>query len=603
MPWLRPNRYTRGILNFRPRLKLVHLVVAVLVLSGALPLCVYGWRLIQLNQEALRTKELEFQSSATRSLADAIALHYESSGDALTNLANAVVVLCDGQLDERCLQRPETRGLLQQDLEASNRVLYLSVVNQGMQGVTADRLPDADVFLQQAVNRAYLLARAGKESYHPVYIRAGEDGRAVMLRGRPIRSGALVLGAALQVENFTPIQARLDEMTAGGLDTFLVDEQGRLIAAGRSHLAAPQRVAGEDLSHLEIVRRLLSWNGKPRASETASYPLPGGEQMLGTYAAIPPLNWAVVVQRPERLAFAAAGEMEREGYLLLLGSLVISLGLGVLLAARLVAPLRALTEQTQALARRELQGPRTLQVGGTSQTEIGDLARNFNLMADEIAHYVAELKSAATANRELFLGSIRVLAQAVDAKDPYTRGHSDRVTRYAVVMARRLALSPEEVEQVRIAAQLHDVGKIGIDDRILKKPDALSTDEFTIMKEHTTRGANIVREIEQLHDVLPGIELHHEAVNGSGYPYGLTDAEIPLMAKIIAIADTYDAMTTERPYQQAMDPAKAAAFIQGSAGVRYAAPVVAAFVAAFEAGELATRTAGARLAAGGRQEG
>jgi len=579
------------------------LVVAVLVLSGALPLCVYGWRLIQLNQEALRTKELEFQSAATRSLADAIGLHYQSSGDALANLANAVVVLCDGELDARCLQRPETRGLLQQALESSARVLYLSIVNQSTQGVTADRLPASDVFLQQAVERAYLLARAGKESYHPVYVRVGAGGKAVMLRGRPIRSGPLVLGAAMQVEDFAPIQARLDEMTVGGLDAFLVDEQGHLIAAGRAHVAAPQRVLGEDLSQLEIVRRLLSWRGKPQASETASYPMPGGERMLGTYAAVPELNWAVVVQRPERLAFAAAGEMEREGYLLLLFSLAISLGLGIMLAARLVAPLRALTEQTQAVARRELQGPRTLQLGSTSHTEIGDLARSFNLMADEIAHYVAELKSAASANRELFLGSIRVLAQAVDAKDPYTRGHSDRVTRYSVVIARRLGLSLEEIEQVRIAAQLHDVGKIGIDDRILKKPDVLNADEFTIMKEHTTRGANIVREIEQLHDVLPGIELHHEAVNGSGYPHGLTDAEIPLMAKIISVADTYDAMTTERPYQQAMDPAKAAAFIQGSVGVRYAARVVTAFMAAFEAGELPTRTAGARLAASGGQEG
>src|SRR5262249_38303641 len=157
-------------------------------------------------------------------------------------------------------------------------------------------------------------------------------------------------------------------------------------------------------------------------------------------------------------------------------------------------------------------------------------------------------------NRDLFMGSIQMLAGAVDEKDPYTRGHSDRVTRYSVLISQELQLTDQSREVVRVAAQLHDVGKIGIEDRILKKPGALTDDEFGIMKTHTTKGANILRPVAQLKEMLPGIELHHESLDGRGYPHGLKDEQIPLLPRIIAVADTFDALTTNRPYQKAHDP-------------------------------------------------
>src|SRR5919205_30952 len=130
-------------------------------------------------------------------------------------------------------------------------------------------------------------------------------------------------------------------------------------------------------------------------------------------------------------------------------------------------------------------------------------------MTDDLERFVYDLKRAAEENHALFLGSIQMLAGAVDEKDPYTRGHSDRVTRYSVLVATELGLPSDFVEKVRISAQLHDVGKIGIEDRVLKKPGALSPEEFEIMKTHTTKGANILRPVSQLTEMLPGIELHH----------------------------------------------------------------------------------------------
>ncbi len=179
-----------------------------------------------------------------------------------------------------------------------------------------------------------------------------------------------------------------------------------------------------------------------------------------------------------------------------------------------------------------------------------------------------DLKNAANQNRELFMGSIQMLAGAVDEKDPYTRGHSDRVTRYSMMIAKDLGLSEDAIEVVRVSAQLHDVGKIGIEDRILKKPGALTTEEFSIMKTHTTKGANILRPVAQLKEMIPGIELHHESLDGRGYPHGLKGDEIPLLPRIIAVADTFDALTTNRPYQQAHDPQEALRIIRTLSGKR-----------------------------------
>src|SRR5262249_44916978 len=149
-------------------------------------------------------------------------------------------------------------------------------------------------------------------------------------------------------------------------------------------------------------------------------------------------------------------------------------------------------------------------------------------------------KKAAEENRDLFLGSIRMLAAAIDEKDPYTRGHSDRVAKYSVHIGRQLGLADEELETLQISALLHDVGKIGVDDRVLKKPGALTPEEFHIMRQHPSKGANIMRPVPQLKNMLPGIELHHEQVNGEGYPYGLKGDQIPLMARIIGVANTFD---------------------------------------------------------------
>jgi len=218
--------------------------------------------------------------------------------------------------------------------------------------------------------------------------------------------------------------------------------------------------------------------------------------------------------------------------------------------------------------------------------EISELAETFNSMAGDIEEFIEQLKQAADRNHELFLGSIRMLAAAIDEKDPYTRGHSDRVAKYSVIIAKQLGLPPPEIDKIRISALLHDVGKIGVDDRVLKKPGALTPEEFDLMKQHPSKGANIMRPVAQLKDMLPGIELHHEHVDGGGYPHGLHGDEIPMMARIIAVADTLDAVTTNRPYQSGMDLEFALDRIRSLVNVKFDPTVVDALDQAVRAGKL-----------------
>jgi HD-GYP domain-containing protein (c-di-GMP phosphodiesterase class II) len=307
------------------------------------------------------------------------------------------------------------------------------------------------------------------------------------------------------------------------------------------------------------------------------------------------LNWAVVVQKPRDEAYSSVYEMQRTAQILAVFAIALSIGVGIVAARRITNPLEVLTESSHAIAR----GDFSQRVKLNSRTEIGELADTFNFMSGEIEHFVLDLKRAAAENRELFMNSIQMLAGAVDEKDPYTRGHSDRVTKYSVLIAQEMGLAQDFIEILQVSAQLHDVGKIGIEDRILKKPGALTAEEFEIMKTHTTKGANILRSVVQLKEMIPGIELHHESLDGRGYPRGLKGDEIPLLPRIIAVADTFDALTTDRPYQQAHDPKDALRIIHSISGKRLDPKPVAALQAIYERGEIRVPKVAAIAAAAG----
>jgi HD-GYP domain-containing protein (c-di-GMP phosphodiesterase class II) len=187
---------------------------------------------------------------------------------------------------------------------------------------------------------------------------------------------------------------------------------------------------------------------------------------------------------------------------------------------------------------------------------------------------------------EMFFQTAESLADAIEKRDPYTGGHTQRVTLYSQVIARYLQLKPLERKWLKIASVLHDIGKIGVEDDILKKPERLSPEEFNMIKRHSDMGAEILEHIRQLREIVPGVRYHHEQVNGKGYPDGLRGEQIPLLAKIVAVADTYDAMTTDRPYRKAMEKETAIEELKRCSGTQLDQMVVEAFIQAYQKGEI-----------------
>ncbi len=562
------------------RIPLLYVILGVLLTISVLPMYFYSAQIETMNRERLKTNEMLLQNTVTRSLADDISQHQETLRMMLANLSSSVQVESGNDIGDQHIQTPELRALLENFVSSSNDIANATLLNANGKGVSAGRI-EPDAFLQRELERAYQAARQGRAySGQPLMVGGGKSARTVILVGSPIMFGGRFLGMIASVVDLNYLIRRLQQVSLTGLMPYVVDGQGRLVAA-----ATGQYATGQDMMHFDIVRSFVDAGSKTQLSATREFSIHGDKtttQMLGTYSPVTSLDWAVVVQKPREEAYRGIYEMQRTGRLLALLAVFVSVGLSILSARRITSPLQVLAQSSRAIAR----GDFSQRVHLKTRTEIGELATTFNTMSDELEQFVEDLKRAADENKALFMGSIQMLAGAVDEKDPYTRGHSDRVTRYSLMIAKEMGLDDDFLELLRVSAQLHDVGKIGIEDRILKKPGALTPEEFEIMKTHTTKGANILRPVPQLREMLPGIELHHEALNGRGYPYGLKGDEIPLLARVIAVADTFDALTTNRPYQKAFDTTETIRIIKNLSGQRLDPNAVTALLTIFQRGDI-----------------
>jgi len=559
----------------------LYLILGVLLAISTIPMYFYSAQVESSNGEHLKRNEMLLQNTITRSVADDLSQHERSLRVMLTNLASSVQVASGGDIGEKNIEAPELRALLENFVSSSgDEIAYASLLNSEAKGIFSGNItPDA--FLQRELERAYAAARDGRVyNGQALVVGEGKNTRTVFLVAVPVQYGPRFLGMIASVVDLQFLIRRLREVSGGGLTPYVVDSQGRLVAAATSEFAT-----GQDMKNLDIVRAFVDAGNKALLAETREFNINSGKQrveMLGTYSPVASLDWAVIVQKPQREAYRDMYEMQRNARLLALAAVLASVLVSIFAARRITNPLHVLTESSRALAR----GDFSQRVHLWSRTEIGELAQTFNTMSEELERFVEDLKRAADENRALFMGSIQMLAGAVDEKDPYTRGHSDRVTRYSLMIAKEMNLPMAFMEILQVSAQLHDVGKIGIEDHILKKPGALTEEEFEVMKTHTTKGANILRPVTQLAEMLPGIELHHEALDGRGYPYGLKGDQIPLLARVIAVADTFDALTTNRPYQQAHTPDQALGIIKNLAGKRLDPAAVAALLAVYERGEI-----------------
>ncbi|HEX8949152.1 MAG TPA: HD-GYP domain-containing protein [Dissulfurispiraceae bacterium] len=180
--------------------------------------------------------------------------------------------------------------------------------------------------------------------------------------------------------------------------------------------------------------------------------------------------------------------------------------------------------------------------------------------------------------KETFYETVHAFAETIEMRDPYTGGHTKRVMDYSLAIGRKMRLHEKELVNLRLAAILHDIGKIGVKDDVLLKPGKLTLDEFTHMRKHSEIGSEVLSSIRKLKNVIPGIKYHHERYDGSGYPEGLKEESIPVIARIIAVADAFDAMTTDRAYRKSLDSGAAIKELKNGSGTQFDPEVVKSFL-------------------------
>ena len=570
------------------RIRLLYVVLAVLLLVGLLPLGLAGILLSRRSAEELRAVEGRYQAQLVQDKARQIELYGQRYRDVVTGLARAFEI--SGGIRLLASTRDDAR--LQTTLQDDPNLIALAIcpvrgeVHRAFQPDLIKR-EELDQRISEVLVR---MNSRGVIMGRPQIIRSGQEMGLTI--AAPVMDGDEIVAAVVAVVSFQEVFKAVQQssskssrelLDAGLPVVFVVDQNGKAVAHPDAAVAFSER----PMTDLKVVQDWLE-TGAQVQSALAPFTLDREGRitpMLGSYATAELDHnslLGVVAIQDEAAALASVRDMRKQTLYISLLAATLVLMIGFYFAEKLTRPVRELA----AGALRIASGDFSQRVKVPGRTELGQLGASFNQMTDQVERFVGDLQRSANENHDLFLGTVKALAAAIDGKDPYTRGHSERVSRFSVATAQGLSLPENEIEQIRISALLHDVGKIGIDDNVLKKPSALTDAEFEIMKTHPQKGYKIMSQIPAMRDFLPGMHMHHEMINGGGYPQGLKGDEIPMQARIVSVADTFDAMTTERPYQRAMDLETALTRLKSFVGTRYDARVVAAFIAACEAGKI-----------------
>lgn len=573
----------------RNKISLIYFVVVTLLLVGLVPLVLTGWFLSDKSGEELRSVENRYQIQLVHEKARQI----EMFGKRYTDLVGSVSIALELTNDLSVLSSIQTEQKLGTILKEDPNLLAIYV-----KPVNAESL---SVFRSEAINEADIEAFAleaqknigGEKLYIGQPKAVGPARDLAMTFASPVTIGDQQAASIVAIVSLGEMSRNVvgmnptpeENLWKSGLPfVFMVNEGGSAVFHPDPTLVASQR----PLTNLKIV---VEWQQSNRQVQSVLVPFKAEyneetHDMIGAYSTVTfgkGLNFGVITMQEERNALASVGEMRAQMWMISLLFALFALIAGFVGAKLLTSPVLKLVTAAQKIA----AGDYSSRVETKNITEIGTLGEAFNVMSDNLEEHIAKLAKAAQENRELFVGTVKALAAAIDGKDKYTRGHSERVSRISVAIGKRMGMDEQELDTLRMSALLHDVGKIAIDDAILKKPAALTDAEFEIMKTHPQRGYKIMSQIPAMKEFLPGMYMHHEMVNGKGYPQGLKGDEIPLQAKIVSVADTFDAMTIDRPYQKALPLPEALERIKNFVGSRYDGAVVEALIEACNAGQVA----------------
>jgi HD-GYP domain-containing protein (c-di-GMP phosphodiesterase class II) len=537
-------------LGQKPKYKILYSLLIVLVFIGLAPLATVAWKLVDINKEALKT----FQQQSQLLLASSIAHHIDSIIQGNKAKVRFISDSIGSSIEEKGLRRfsasqvkKEMSHFLSEDL----KMISYNHHSGRLIEVSTSELYEGDEVIDNArqisINR--MVGTGNETGLSDVLISdpiLPDFSRKMMfLFSCPVQISGRKAGIVSTLVSLDEAwQQVFRESEKMGYTVFALDLKGNLLARSEES----QLFRKVNISDFGIVRNYLESKG--RIKETSSYSINVDgkvERYLGSYE-VTKNGWGIFIQVEEWKAYYPIREIITSTSTWALGVIILAVIIAVIFAGRISQPINMLASSSQKFA----GGNFSARVPVKTKNEIGQLAATFNYMAEELQNYIERLKKALNENNQLFLGTIRVMATAIDEKDPYTRGHSVRVNKYAVIIAKYMGLSEEEIKDIHVSSLLHDVGKIVIDDAILKKPSPLTDEEYALMKQHAEKGANIMSHIKQMEKIIPGMRYHHEKKGGGGYPDDLKGEEIPLSARIIHVADTFDAMTTDRPYQKGM---------------------------------------------------
>src|SRR2546422_935861 len=511
-------------------------MLVLLLGVGVVPLVATSYHLVSRSREILELDQKATQLDKARSLSQQVSVYVKSLQSQVVAIARTLEVdVAPSAFAARVARIRDDDGLRRYVEEATSRFHYVSVVDTSSTGARAGGQrsePAIEQLLREGVTRGL----QGKSMVsHPIISSSLQE--PVMVLAEPVRPGGARNAGAAAAPGTGP--------AAGA-------------SANPPAAEAPREEAGSPPSSVQGVVLVVASLG----------PLWNMTRELGQ----PPKDrayYSAIQRRCQSLALVA---------LVTVGAIVF----GTLFAGHISRPIQLLAHGARRLA----GGDYGTRVPVKVNNEVGVLAESFNHMGEEIQKSIEQIRQAAHRNKELFMGSIRMLANAIDEKDPYTRGHSERVAFYSSLIAKHLGRTEEEVERVHLSGIIHDVGKIGIEDKILRKPAALTEEEYEIMKQHPRKGEKILDAVPLLKQMAGAGLMHHENVDGSGYPDGLKGDQIPLLGRIVSVADAFDAMTTDRPYSKAMTFEAALSRLRFLAGKKFDGTCVDAIEKAAATGDL-----------------
>lgn len=557
------------------RLKLQQLLFLLVLVPSIVPLLISSFHLIDRNREILKGKETELLTHSAQVFVDRLSDDVARRRAQLEQAGRSVIAAPGFTALDKRLREPWVGEYFHQLIDDPVFVSFYALDQEGL-GVRSGSEPN-EVSARTMIEGFDKALRLGETVYLFSVLSQREPAVSISV---PIPAGEETLVIQALVRLVLPASGSGDRETFEVDDFFLIDDKGNLLWSGGEHQDIDNALLGSEL--------VQSWSVLPEVSATREFEglkVGGGTTaLIARVVQVQETKWGVVAHKARDEAFRQVEDLVWDIAVSSALAVAMALLFAIVATRWFSQPIQRLAETSHEIAAGNFD--RRVSLEGMATVEIADMAADFNRMSDYLERYIEQLRRAAEANRSLFISSIRAFAAAIDAKDPYTRGHSERVAAYSRSIAFYMGLAKDIQEKVWISGVLHDVGKIGVQDSVLQKHGVLTNEEFEQMKLHPVIGADIAEPISALKEMIPGIRWHHEAWNGTGYPDRLKGEQIPLMARIIGVADTFDAITTNRPYQTASPPEYAIETIKKLTGTKFDARVVTAFLLAWEAGTI-----------------